>query len=70
VYYYSHLDGIVPDLDSGDRFEAGELLGWVGWTGNADVSHLHLGWIPHHGPGWISLDGLADPLPMVVSACG
>lgn len=70
VYYYAHLDGIVPDLDAGDRVEAGDLLGWVGWTGNADVAHLHLGWIPHHGPGWVSLDGLADPLPMVVSACG
>jgi murein DD-endopeptidase MepM/ murein hydrolase activator NlpD len=70
VYYYAHLDGIVPDLHPGDRVEAGALLGWVGWTGNADVAHLHLGWIPHHGPGWVSLDGLTDPLPMVVSACG
>jgi murein DD-endopeptidase MepM/ murein hydrolase activator NlpD len=70
MYYYSHLDGIVPGLDTGDRVEAGDLLGWVGWTGNADVSHLHLGWVPHHGPGWVSLDGLADPLPMVITACG
>jgi peptidoglycan LD-endopeptidase LytH len=43
VYYYAHLDGYAPDLAVGQRVQRGEILGYVGTTGNAspDAPHLH-----------------------------
>jgi RNA-binding protein len=43
VYYYAHLDGYRPGLAEGDSVAKGEVLGYVGTTGNApaDVPHLH-----------------------------
>lgn len=42
-YYYAHLDGYAPDLDQGETVERGQVLGYVGSTGNAPdgVPHLH-----------------------------
>lgn len=44
--YYAHLEGIAPGLRRGDLVRAGDLLGWVGTSGNARGTppHLHLGW--------------------------
>ncbi|MDH3294603.1 MAG: peptidoglycan DD-metalloendopeptidase family protein, partial [Acidimicrobiia bacterium] len=43
-WYYAHLDGFAPGLHNGQVVEAGELLGYVGNTGNAvgTPPHLHL----------------------------
>lgn len=43
VYYYAHLDGYAPDLQVGQRVRRGEVLGYVGTTGNAppNAPHLH-----------------------------
>lgn len=43
VLFYAHLDGYAAGLEEGDRVEAGQVLGFVGTTGNApkDVPHLH-----------------------------
>lgn len=43
VYYYAHLDSYAPGLKEGDRVKRGEVLGYVGTTGNApkDTPHLH-----------------------------
>ena len=43
VYYYAHLDGYAPDLHVAQRVRRGDILGYVGTTGNAppDVPHLH-----------------------------
>jgi peptidoglycan LD-endopeptidase LytH len=45
-YYLAHLDAIHPDLREGDEVAAGDVVGWVGRTGNARGTppHLHLGW--------------------------
>jgi murein DD-endopeptidase MepM/ murein hydrolase activator NlpD len=45
VYYYAHLDGYAPDLKEGDTVLRGQILGYVGTTGNApkDTPHLHFG---------------------------
>ncbi len=43
VYYYAHLESYAPGLAEGDRVKRGEVLGYVGTTGNApkDTPHLH-----------------------------
>ncbi|MCX8033231.1 MAG: peptidoglycan DD-metalloendopeptidase family protein [Thermoleophilia bacterium] len=49
-YYYAHLDGIASGIRPGVRVRAGQLLGWVGDTGNADgCYHLHFEMHPGGG---------------------
>jgi murein DD-endopeptidase MepM/ murein hydrolase activator NlpD len=42
-YYYAHLDGYAPWLVDGAVVRKGDVLGYVGTTGNApkDTPHLH-----------------------------
>ena len=42
-YYYAHLDGYVKGMLEGMRVERGDVIGYVGSTGNADsrTPHLH-----------------------------
>lgn len=42
VYYYAHLDRYAEDLREGGRVAAGDMIGTVGSTGNADPSGPHL----------------------------
>jgi murein DD-endopeptidase MepM/ murein hydrolase activator NlpD len=69
VYYYAHLAGIAAGVRPGAMVEAGELLGWVGSTGNATSPHLHFGWIPDGAGQWADLTGLTDPYPLLVGLC-
>ena len=69
VYYYAHLDGIRRGIRPGVDVELGELVGWVGFTGNAGSAHLHFGWMPDHGAGWVDLEGLENPYPLLVRLC-
>ncbi|WP_395623050.1 M23 family metallopeptidase [Sphingomonas daechungensis] len=43
TYYYAHLQAYQPGLAEGQRVKRGQVLGWVGHTGNAspDGPHLH-----------------------------
>lgn len=43
VYYYAHLEGYTDGLEEGQPVERGDVLGYVGTSGNAppDVPHLH-----------------------------
>lgn len=81
-FYNAHLDAIHPDVAIGHEVEAGDVIGWVGRTGNARGTppHLHLGWyvadvavnpygslaVACHGTG----DGEGDALPDDVEELG
>ena len=41
VFYYAHLNGYASDLKEGMTVERGQVIGYVGQTGNAPVPHLH-----------------------------
>jgi murein DD-endopeptidase MepM/ murein hydrolase activator NlpD len=43
TYYYAHLDRYAPGLAAGHRVHRGDVIGFVGSTGNAsaDAPHLH-----------------------------
>ena len=43
LYYYAHLEGYREGLAEGMSLEAGDVIGYVGTTGNAptNVPHLH-----------------------------
>jgi peptidoglycan LD-endopeptidase LytH len=42
-YYYAHLERYADGLKEGDRIQRGQVLGYVGTSGNApkDTPHLH-----------------------------
>jgi murein DD-endopeptidase MepM/ murein hydrolase activator NlpD len=42
VYYYAHLAGYAPGIREGLRVAAGDLLGFVGDTGDAGPGNYHL----------------------------
>jgi murein DD-endopeptidase MepM/ murein hydrolase activator NlpD len=43
AYYYAHLDRYVDDMKEGSLLQQGDVLGYVGTTGNAaaNAPHLH-----------------------------
>jgi len=57
-YYYAHLDKFADGLKVGKVLKKGDLIGYVGTTGNASggAPHLHFG---------IYKDGPTNPFPRV-----
>ncbi len=69
-YYYAHLDGYVNGLREGMRVESGDIIGFVGSTGNADPRspHLHFA-IFELGPEKVWWKGTAiNPYPGLAAA--
>ncbi|MGA2157190.1 MAG: M23 family metallopeptidase [Bryobacteraceae bacterium] len=69
-YYYAHLDGYAKGLREGMRVERGDVIGFVGSTGNADSGspHLHFA-IAELGSEKLWWKGNAvDPYPFLVDA--
>lgn len=61
--FYAHLSDFNPVLATGSRVEAGEILGWVGGTGNASSDHLHIEFRPGGG-------SPINPYPILSAAGG
>jgi peptidoglycan hydrolase-like protein with peptidoglycan-binding domain len=41
-FFYAHLQKLAPGIKLGTSVRAGQVVGWVGATGNAAGPHLHL----------------------------
>ncbi len=68
VYYYAHLDRYAEGLAEGQRLQPGDVIGYVGTTGNAppNVPHLHFQLLQYRGNGrWWDGDPL-NPHPFLV----
>ena len=67
-YYYAHLRDYAPGVVEGLKVRAGDLIGYVGDTGNAGAGnyHLHFG-VEQHEPGDGWWNGRAvNPYPFLV----
>ena len=63
-FFYAHLSAFAPGIDVGAQVTAGQLVGYVGSTGNSATPHLHLE--VHPGGG-----SAVNPYPIVkaLGAC-
>lgn len=41
VFYYAHLEGYAANIAVGQHIEQGQVIAYVGSTGNATTPHLH-----------------------------
>lgn len=65
-YYGSHLSKIADGIETGQHVTAGQSLGYIGESGNAQgtVSHLHFGISrPTYPEDWKIRRGEIDPFP-------
>jgi murein DD-endopeptidase MepM/ murein hydrolase activator NlpD len=61
-YYYAHLSDYPNGLSGGQRVDRGQVIGYVGSTGNATANVLHLGMGPSAG-------NYVNPYPTVRAVC-
>jgi murein DD-endopeptidase MepM/ murein hydrolase activator NlpD len=62
-YFYAHLADFAPELSVGSRVEAGQIIGFMGNTGNSAFPHLHFEIHPGGG-------AAVDPYPLLRSLGG
>lgn len=62
-FFYAHLSAFAPGLTVGSPVKAGQILGYVGMTGNAGTPHLHFE--VHPGGG-----AAVNPTPVVKAVDG
>ena len=61
-WYYAHMDSYAAGISDGVRVTAGQLVGYVGDTGNASVPHLHIAWI-------VGGTTYTNPYPILADIC-
>ncbi len=59
-YTYAHLSGFAPGLVKGSKVVKGQVIGYVGDTGNPGAGNYHLHFEVHPGGG-----SAVDPLPLL-----
>jgi peptidoglycan hydrolase-like protein with peptidoglycan-binding domain len=64
-FFYAHLQGFAPGIGVGTPVKAGQIIGYVGTTGNSGVPHLHFEVHPKGG-------AAVNPYPLVkaINGCG
>lgn len=64
-FYYAHLDSYADGVTAGLRVAEGDIIAFVGSTGNAPdyLPHLHFEYHPGGGDA-------VDPYPLVLGICG
>lgn len=67
IHYYAHLDAYRPGLAEGQKLRAGDVIGTVGSSGNADPAAPHLHYeIKQMSPGESWWQGKAvNPYPLL-----
>jgi hypothetical protein len=67
-FYYAHLSAFSPLARNGARVRAGDVIGFVGATGDAIGTPPHLHFEIHPvALLWLGYDGVVDPFPYLVA---
>lgn len=61
-YFYAHLSAFAPGLAVGSAVKKGDIIGYVGDTGNPGAGNYHLHFEVHPGG---HLSAAVDPLPLL-----
>jgi peptidoglycan hydrolase-like protein with peptidoglycan-binding domain len=59
-FFYAHMAGFADGIEVGVPVQAGQIIGYVGKTGNAAIAHLHLEIHPRGG-------SAVNPYPIIKS---
>lgn len=70
TFYYAHLDGYAPGIRQGSYVKAGDVIGYVGNTGDARTTppHLHFAYDPQGTHGGTNGANFVNPYPLLTGA--